>query len=92
MKDILVGVDGSPAWRHALDRALHIGQLSGRTVRLLNVFAPPAPRSATLGIEYLYDPCHERVVSHPSTSVLGVKGREENAADLLPLTAAAHES
>jgi len=60
MKDILVGVDGSPGSRHALDRALRLGQATGRTVRALHVWAPPAPRSAALGVGYLYDPFQER--------------------------------
>jgi nucleotide-binding universal stress UspA family protein len=64
MKDILVGIDGSPGSRHALDRALRLGQLTGRTVRALHVWAPPAPRSSALGVGYLYDPFEERECAH----------------------------
>ena len=70
MKDILVGVDGSPGSRHALDRALRLGQATGRTVRALHVWAPPAPRSAALGAGYLYDPFQEREEAREAASQL----------------------
>jgi nucleotide-binding universal stress UspA family protein len=64
MKDILVGIDGSPASRHALDRALRLGQVTGRTVRVVHAWAPPAPRTAALGAGYLHDPFEERECAH----------------------------
>lgn len=64
MKDILVGIDGSAGSRHALDRALRLGQVTGRTVRALHVWAAPAPRSADLGAGYMYDPIEERENAH----------------------------
>jgi nucleotide-binding universal stress UspA family protein len=60
MRDVLVGVDGSTGSRHALDRALRIGQLSGRTVRLLTVWATPFVGVGPLGVGYLYDPFLQR--------------------------------
>jgi nucleotide-binding universal stress UspA family protein len=64
VKDILVGIDGSPGSRRALDRALRLGQVTGRTVRAVHVWAPPAPRSSALGAGYLYDPFEERECAH----------------------------
>ena len=60
MKDILVGVDGSLGSRHAVDRALRLGQQTGRPVRLVNVWAPPVAPASPLGAGYMYDTFQER--------------------------------
>ena len=43
MREIVVGVDGSPESRHALDRALRLGQVTGRQVVVAHVWAEPSP-------------------------------------------------
>jgi nucleotide-binding universal stress UspA family protein len=55
MAGIVVGVDGSVASRNALDRALRLGQLTGRTVCVVHAWFVPAPISTGLGTGYLYD-------------------------------------
>lgn len=54
LRDVVVGVDGSEPSRRALDRALRMGQESGRTVRVVYAFEVP-PLVVGLGPEYLYD-------------------------------------
>jgi len=43
MREIVVGVDGSPESRHALDRALHLGQVTRRPVVVAHVWHEPSP-------------------------------------------------
>lgn len=56
MKRIVVGIDGSEGSRHALDRALRIGQLTGRTVELMTFWATTLPAASGLGPGYMWDP------------------------------------
>lgn len=56
MKDILVGIDGSEGSRNASDWALRLGELTGRTVRFLNVWPTPAHISSARGGGYVYGP------------------------------------
>jgi nucleotide-binding universal stress UspA family protein len=60
MKHILVGIDGTPGSRNALDQALRMGQLTHRPVRLLTVWSATIPPVSPLGAGYLYDPVQER--------------------------------
>lgn len=55
MKSIVVGIDGSVGSRHALDRALRLGQLTGCEVRLMSMWTTPTQTSAALGAGYMLD-------------------------------------
>lgn len=55
MREIVVGVDGSEESRHALDRALHLGQVTGRQVVVTHAWTEPVAATSGLGFGYLYD-------------------------------------
>jgi nucleotide-binding universal stress UspA family protein len=61
MKDILVAFDGSEGSHDAVDWGLRLGQLTGRTVRILTVRSLPALVSPALGAGYMYDPMLDAV-------------------------------
>lgn len=60
MRDIVVGVDGSEVSRRALDRALRLARLQGRTTRVVHAWQPPQPLTNVLGPGYKVDTAQAR--------------------------------